>query len=174
MTRSSSPALVRYGFADSSIGMVVVAADADGVCDVALGDDSAALLEYLTERNPRASLVEGDAEVEAWASRVAALIDEPSAATDLPAEPRGTEFQLLVWNALRDIPVGRTASYTEIAERIGRPSSVRAVARACASNRLGVIVPCHRVVRADGDLSGYRWGTERKRALLDRESASGS
>ena len=161
--------------ADSSLGVVLVALSAKGITAVLLGDDHAALRLDLERRFPGATLVGGDASVAELAAKVVAMIESPARATELAALPldlRGTEFQKAVWQALREIPAGSTASYTDIASRMGLPKSVRAVARACASNTLAVLVPCHRVVRSNGSLAGYRWGVERKRALLEREAAA--
>jgi AraC family transcriptional regulator of adaptative response/methylated-DNA-[protein]-cysteine methyltransferase len=161
--------------AESSLGVVFVALSAKGITAVLLGNDRAALGLDLERRFPGATLVAGDASVAELAAKVAAMIESPARATELAALPidlRGTEFQRAVWQALREIPAGSTASYTDIASRMGLPKSVRAVARACASNTLAVLVPCHRVVRSNGSLAGYRWGVERKRALLEREAAA--
>lgn len=161
--------------ARSSLGVVLVALSAKGITAVLFGDDRAALQLDLEHRFPGATLVAGDASVGALAAKVVAMIESPARATELatlPLDIRGTEFQKAVWQALREIPAGSTASYTDIASRMGLPKSVRAVARACASNTLAVLVPCHRVVRSNGSLAGYRWGVERKRALLEREAAA--
>ena len=163
---------VRYAVAPSTLGAVLVAASAAGVCAVLLGDDAEALAAELRRRFPGAAPA-GDDAVPALAARVVERIERPAGAGDapsLPLDPRGTAFQLAVWEALREIPPGQTATYTEIAARLGMPTSARAVAQACAANPLAVLVPCHRVVRSDGGLSGYRWGVERKRALLAREA----
>ena len=130
-----------------------------------------ALVRDLQDRFPRAELDGGDAEFERMVARVVGLVEAPGQRLDLPLDIRGTAFQQRVWQALRAIPAGRTATYAEIARAIGQPKAVRAVAQACAANPLAVAIPCHRVVRADGDLSGYRWGVERKRELLEREAA---
>ncbi len=147
-----------------------MAASARGICAITLGDDPDALVRDLQDRFPRAELVGGDAAFEAIVARVVGFVEAPRLGLDLPLDVRGTAFQQRVWQALRTIPAGATASYTEIAQRIGAPKSVRAVASACAANAIAVAIPCHRVVRTDGALSGYRWGVERKRALLDREA----
>ena len=139
------------------------------MCAISLGDDADALLRELQDRFPRADLVGGEAGFERLVAQVVGMIEQPGIGIDLPLDVRGTAFQQRVWQALRQIPVGETASYAQIAQRIGSPKSVRAVAQACASNTLAVAIPCHRVVRSDGALSGYRWGVERKRELLDRE-----
>jgi AraC family transcriptional regulator of adaptative response/methylated-DNA-[protein]-cysteine methyltransferase len=148
-----------------------VAASDRGVCAILLGDEPEPLVRDLQDRFPRAELVGGDTEFERLVARAVALVEAPQRGLDLPLDVRGTAFQQRVWRALRAVPAGRTASYAQIARSIGAPSSVRAVARAVASNPLAVAIPCHRIVRSDGGLSGYRWGVERKRALLDRESA---
>jgi AraC family transcriptional regulator of adaptative response/methylated-DNA-[protein]-cysteine methyltransferase len=137
-----------------------------------LGDDADALVRALQDRFPRAELVGGDAAFERTVAQVVGLVEEPRAGLSLSLDIRGTAFQQRVWEALREIPVGTTASYAEVAGRIGRPEAVRAVAQACGANALAVAIPCHRVVRTDGSLSGYRWGVERKRRLLDREKTA--
>jgi AraC family transcriptional regulator of adaptative response/methylated-DNA-[protein]-cysteine methyltransferase len=138
---------------------------------VRFGDDQAALEHELRATFPHASIVPADDGFAIWVRAVMGQIGTPGQIVDLPLDIQGTAFQQRVWQALREIPVGRTASYTDIAARIGQPTAVRAVARACASNPVAVIVPCHRVVKANGGLSGYRWGVERKRALLEQEGA---
>jgi len=166
-----TPETLRFAVAPSSLGAVIVAESAAGVTAVLLGDTAAALRDDLAARFPGALLVEGDEAMQARANRVAAFVGAPAGGLDLPLDARGTPFQRRVWEALRAIPAGSTATYTELAERIGAPTAVRAVAAACAANPLAVVVPCHRVVRQDGGLSGYRWGVERKRALLGLEGA---
>lgn len=161
---------IRFAVGQSSLGAILVAASARGICAITLGDDPDALVRDLQDRFPRAELVGGDAAFEAIVARVVGFVEAPRLGLDLPLDVRGTAFQQRVWQALRTIPAGATASYTEIAQRIGAPKSVRAVASACAANAIAVAIPCHRVVRTDGALSGYRWGVERKRALLDREA----
>jgi len=161
---------IRFATGDSSLGPVLVAATAKGICAVFMGDEADALATDLRQRFPNAELTGGDAEFDRLVARVIRLVEAPESAWDLPLDLRGTAFQQRVWQALRAIPAGTTESYTGIAEKIGRPKSARAVAGACAANPVAVAVPCHRVVRGDGGLSGYRWGTGRKRALLDRES----
>jgi AraC family transcriptional regulator of adaptative response/methylated-DNA-[protein]-cysteine methyltransferase len=140
------------------------------VCAILLGDDPDALARELQDRFPRADLIGGDKEFEQLVARVVGFVESPRLGLDLPLDVRGTAFQQRVWQALRKIPAGSTASYADVAKRIGSPGSVRAVAQACAANTLAVAIPCHRVVKNDGALSGYRWGVERKRALLDREA----
>lgn len=162
-------AAVRFAVGECSLGSVLVAATAKGVCAILLGDDPEELVRDLEDRFPKAELIGADPAFEATVAQVVGLIDAPRQVIDLPLDIRGTAFQQQVWDALRRIPAGHTMSYAEIAAAIGRPSAVRAVAQACASNALAVAIPCHRVVRSDGNLSGYRWGVERKRVLLSRE-----
>ena len=160
---------IRFAVGECSLGSILVARSAKGVCAILIGDDPDALARDLQDRFPRAALIGGDAAFEAWVANVIGFVEAPALGLDLPLDIRGTTFQQRVWQALRDIPAGSTASYTDIACRIGAPRAVRAVAQACAANALAVAIPCHRVVRTDGALSGYRWGVERKRALLERE-----
>ena len=162
-------ARIEFAIGQSSLGAILVARSQRGVCAISLGDDPDALLRELQDRFPRAELVGCDAGFERLVAQVVGLIEQPGIGIDLPLDVRGTAFQQRVWDALRKIPAGETASYAQIAQRIGAPKSVRAVAQACASNTLAVAIPCHRVVRSDGALSGYRWGVERKRELLARE-----
>lgn len=163
---------IRFAIGQSHLGAILVAATEKGIVAIQFGDDPQALLEELQDRFPKARLVGGDAEFEQLVARVVGFVEAPAAGgLDLPLDIRGTAFQQQVWQALRGIPAGSTASYAEIARRIGRPKAVRAVAQACAANDLAVAIPCHRVVRSDGDLSGYRWGVARKRALLEREAS---
>ncbi len=154
---------------ECSLGSILVAQSERGVCAIALGDDPDALARDLQAQFPRADLVGGDDAFEQRVAQVVGLIETPGIGCDLPLDIRGTAFQRRVWAGLREIPVGETVSYSEIARRIGAPKSVRAVAGACAKNRLAVAIPCHRVLKSDGGLSGYRWGVERKRKLLDTE-----
>ena len=163
---------IRFAIGTCSLGSILVAATGKGVCAVLLGDDPEALLRDLQDRFPRAHLVGGDRSFDMLAATVIAAVEAPAGKPDLPLDVRGTAFQHLVWKALCDIPAGETASYSEIARRIGQPGAARAVARACGANHLAVVIPCHRVVRNDGALSGYRWGVERKRSLLERETRS--
>lgn len=163
---------IRFAIGQCSLGAILVAATERGVCSILLGADPAELLRNLEKRFPKAELIGGDAEFEQWVATVIGFVEAPAQPFHLPLDIRGTVFQRRVWEALREIPVGSTASYTEIAHRIGAPQAVRAVARACSSNPLAVAIPCHRVVRQDGSLSGYRWGLERKRTLLERESGA--
>ena len=161
---------IRFATGDCSLGTVLVAATVKGVCAILLGDDSAVLERELQKRFPRASLIGGDRDFKHTVAQVVRFVEAPRMGLDLPLDVRGTAFQQRVWQALRAIPAGSVASYREIAERIGAPKAVRAVAQACATNSLAVAIPCHRVVRHDGGLSGYRWGVDRKRALLEREA----
>lgn len=161
---------IRFAVGECSLGSVTVAASDRGICAILLGDDPEALVRELQDMFPNAELVGGDPAFEQLIANAVGLVERPSHAVDLPLDIRGTAFQQRVWQALREIPLGSTASYKEIAERIGQPTATRAVARACASNMIAVAIPCHRVVRSDGGLSGYRWGVERKRTLLARES----
>ncbi|SMF65632.1 DNA-O6-methylguanine--protein-cysteine S-methyltransferase /Transcriptional regulator Ada [Tistlia consotensis] len=163
---------IRFAVGECSLGSILVACSAKGVCAILLGDDPDALARELQDRFPKAELIGGDPDFEALVARVIGFVEAPGLGLDLPLDVRGTAFQRRVWQALREIPAGSTASYAEIAERIGDPKAVRAVAGACAANSLAVAIPCHRVVRTDGALSGYRWGVERKRRLLERESAA--
>lgn len=164
---------IRFAVGECWLGSILVAATDKGVCAISLGDDPDVLIRGLQDQFPKARLLGGDNDFEQWVARVVGFVGAPGQGLDLPLDLHGTAFQQRVWQALRDIPAGSTASYADIAARIGRPTSVRAVAQACASNSIAVAIPCHRVVRTDGSLSGYRWGVERKRALLDREAAGG-
>ena len=161
---------IRFAVGECSLGSILVASSDRGICAVLLGDDPDALARDLQDRFPRANLIGGDAEFEQLVSKVVGLIEAPALGLDLPLDVRGTAFQQRVWQALQKIPAGATATYTDIAKLIGLPKSVRAVAQACGANPLAVAIPCHRVVRNDGASSGYRWGIERKRALLEREA----
>ncbi|WP_374607976.1 bifunctional DNA-binding transcriptional regulator/O6-methylguanine-DNA methyltransferase Ada [Thermomonas sp.] len=165
-------ARIEFAIGESSMGAILVARSQRGVCAISLGDDADLLLRELQDRFPRAELVGGDTGFERLVAQVVGMIEQPNLGIDLPLDVRGTAFQQRVWQALGQIPPGQTASYAQIAQRIGSPTSVRAVAQACASNTLAVAIPCHRVVRSDGALSGYRWGVERKRELLLRENES--
>jgi AraC family transcriptional regulator, regulatory protein of adaptative response / methylated-DNA-[protein]-cysteine methyltransferase len=161
-----------FAIGECWLGSILIAATNKGVACVLIGDDPDILLRNLQDRFPQASLHGGDKAFEALSAKVIALVDQPSIRADIPLDIQGTVFQHKVWKALTSIPAGKTASYAEIAKRIGDPKAVRAVAGACGANPVGVIIPCHRVVRSDGALSGYRWGIERKRALQDREVKS--
>ena len=163
-------ASMHFAVGECSLGSILVAATGKGVCAIMLGDDPDALLRELQNRFPKARLVGGDTDFEGLVARVVGLVEAPALGLDLPTDIRGTAFQQRVWQALRDIPAGSTASYTDIARRIGAPKAIRGVAGACAANPIAIVIPCHRVVRSDGALAGYRWGVERKRALLEREA----
>jgi AraC family transcriptional regulator of adaptative response/methylated-DNA-[protein]-cysteine methyltransferase len=163
-------AQIRFAVGECSLGSILVAKSAKGVCAILLGDDPDKLARDLQDRFARAQLIGGDRDFEKLVAQIVGFVEAPRAGLDLPLDVRGTAFQQRVWQALRKIPVGSTASYAEIARRIGAPKSVRAVAQACAANAIAVAIPCHRVVRTDGALSGYRWGVDRKRALLAREA----
>jgi AraC family transcriptional regulator of adaptative response/methylated-DNA-[protein]-cysteine methyltransferase len=163
---------IRFALGQCSLGAILVARSEKGVCAILIGDDPEALLRDLQDRFPRARLIGGDSAFEELVARVVGLVEAPGIGLDLPLDVRGTAFQRRVWQALREIPAGATISYAELARRIGAPKSVRAVGAACAANPLAVAIPCHRVVRTDGGLSGYRWGVERKRTLLARERSA--
>jgi AraC family transcriptional regulator of adaptative response/methylated-DNA-[protein]-cysteine methyltransferase len=167
----STVAQIQYAVSRCSLGQILVALSAKGVCAILLGASQDILLEDLRQRFPSAHLDVADEKLQPLVAKIIEFIDAPSAGLDVQLDARGTDFQRKVWRALREIPAGATASYLDIANRIGSPKSVRAVARACGANPLAVVIPCHRVVRTDGGLSGYRWGVERKRALLAREGA---
>ncbi|MEO8925371.1 MAG: bifunctional DNA-binding transcriptional regulator/O6-methylguanine-DNA methyltransferase Ada [Caldimonas sp.] len=161
--------VLTFAVGQCSLGAILVASSAKGVAAILLGDDPQALVRDLEDRFPRAQLVGGDAAYEQLVAQVVGTVEAPAHGLALPLDVRGTAFQQRVWLALREIPAGATQTYSSIAEKIGAPRSTRAVAGACAANALAVAIPCHRVVRSDGGLSGYRWGVERKRELLDRE-----
>ncbi len=161
---------IRFAIGECSLGAILVAQSGRGVCAILLGDDPDALARDLQDRFPKANLIGGDRAFEQLVATVVGFVEAPALGLDLPLDVRGTAFQQRVWQALREIPTGVTVSYSDIAQRIGSPNAVRAVAGACAANMLAVAIPCHRVVRNDGGLSGYRWGVERKRALLAREA----
>ncbi|MCL4183239.1 MAG: bifunctional DNA-binding transcriptional regulator/O6-methylguanine-DNA methyltransferase Ada [Burkholderiaceae bacterium] len=165
-------ARIRFAVGECSLGAVLVACSDRGVCAILLGDDPDALARELQDRFPNADLVGGDAGFEQLVAKVVGFVDAPRTGLDLPLDLRGTAFQQRVWQALRDIPAGQTVSYAEIARRIGAPHSVRAVGQACGANAIAVAIPCHRVVRHDGALAGYRWGVERKRTLLEKEASA--
>ena len=161
--------VVRHALARCSMGVILVAASARGICHIAIDDDPTALMAALQRRFPKASLAAGGSNFDAMVAQVVAFVEAPATGLALPLDLRGTTFQLRVWQALCAVPPGQAVSYTEIARRIGAPRAVRAVATACAANTLAVVIPCHRVVRSDGSLSGYRWGIARKRRLLNIE-----
>ncbi|WP_255032073.1 bifunctional DNA-binding transcriptional regulator/O6-methylguanine-DNA methyltransferase Ada [Bordetella genomosp. 1] len=162
---------IRFAVAQCSLGAILVARSDAGICAIQLDDDPDALVRALQDRFPRAELIGADAAFEALVAQVIGLVEAPALGATLPLDVRGTAFQERVWRALREIPVGQTATYADIARRIGAPGAVRAVAQACGANPVAVAIPCHRVVRTDGGLSGYRWGVARKQELLRREGA---
>lgn len=170
--KGGTGAAIRFAVGQCSLGAILVAATEKGICAIAFDDDPEALVRGLQDRFPKADLVGGDPAFEATVARVVGLVEAPGQRFDLPLDIRGTAFQQRVWQALRALPAGVTASYRDIAAAVGAPAAVRAVAQACAANALAVAIPCHRVVRSDGALSGYRWGIERKAALLQRERAA--
>ena len=162
---------IKFAVGQTSLGAILVASSKKGVAAILLGNDPDELVRNLQDRFPKAHLIGADQDYEALVARVVAFVEKPGIGLSLPLDVRGTAFQQRVWRALQEIPVGKTVSYAEIARRIGHPKAVRAVAGACAENKLAVAIPCHRVVRIDGSLSGYAWGVERKRILLGRESS---
>jgi len=166
-------AVIRFAVGQCALGAILVAQSRLGLCAILMGDDPDRLVRDLQDQFPRAELIGGDAGFEGLVAQVVGFVEAPAIGLDLPLDVRGTAFQQRVWQALRDIPPGATASYAEIATRIGAPKAARAVARACGANPLAVAIPCHRVVRRDGDVSGYRWGVARKRELLRREEGLG-
>jgi len=164
---------IRFAVGETSLGAILVASSKKGVASILLGDDPDELVRNLQDRFPKAHLIGADEDYEAVVARVVGFVEAPALGLELPLDVRGTAFQQRVWHALQDTPVGQTISYAEIARRIGAPKAVRAVAGACAANNLAVAIPCHRVVKKDGSPSGYAWGVERKRVLLNREAARG-
>lgn len=174
MKRSAAEAHAEVQFAirDCSLGRALVATRGHGICAILLGDNVKTLKRELRSRFPEESLIEQGRDAVALSAKVVEAIDAPALRVDLPLDVSGTPFQRKVWQALRRIPPGKTTSYAEIARKVGSPKSVRAVAQACAANALAVAIPCHRVVRSDGSLSGYRWGVARKRRLLDLEASA--
>ncbi len=166
----SAKAEIHFAIGQCSIGSLLVARSERGICAIFLGDNPEILTRELQDRFPKANLMSGDAEFERVVKQVIDFVEAPVLGLDLPLDAQGTPFQQRVWQALRKIPAGSRASYAEIAKQIGSPKAMRAVGQACAANPLAVVIPCHRAVRSDGSLSGYRGGIERKRALLDREA----
>jgi AraC family transcriptional regulator, regulatory protein of adaptative response / methylated-DNA-[protein]-cysteine methyltransferase len=160
-----------YAIRETHLGWLLVAATEVGVCAIEFGDSHADLEASLRSRFPQAEIIAGHPVYQNWVQSIVAYLDRPQSGLDLPLDIRGTAFQRRVWQALREIPIGETISYTELARRVGSPKAVRAAAGACASNKIAVAIPCHRAVRSDGSLSGYRWGIERKQKLLEREKA---
>jgi AraC family transcriptional regulator of adaptative response/methylated-DNA-[protein]-cysteine methyltransferase len=162
---------IRFAIGASRLGAILVARSGKGICAISLGDDPEVLLRGLQDQYPAAELAGADAAFEQWVAVVVGFVEAPGLGLDLPLDIRGTAFQQRVWQALRAIPPGQRVSYADVAARIGAPKAIRAVASACAANALAVAIPCHRVVRMDGGLGGYRWGIERKRELLAAEGA---
>jgi AraC family transcriptional regulator of adaptative response/methylated-DNA-[protein]-cysteine methyltransferase len=160
---------IRFAIAECSLGSILVASSEKGVCAILIGDDPEALVRDLQDQFPKANLIGGDDRYEKLVAKVVGFIEAPRIGLDLPLDIRGTAFQQRVWKELQRIPAGKTVCYSEVANRIGSPNAARAVAQACGANALAVAIPCHRVVRNNGDISGYRWGVDRKRALLARE-----
>ncbi len=169
IARDSSVAAVRYAIGESSLGSVLVAASDRGICVVFLGDDDDALIAELQKNFPHAELADDDSEFRKMLKAVIHVIEHPETPFTVPLDIHGTDFQKSVWKELRKIPAGKTATYSDIAARIGKPLAVRAVATACASNQIAVLIPCHRVVGKDGGMAGYRWGVPRKKAILEKE-----
>lgn len=167
--RTRSGAVIRFAVGQCSLGAILVAQSQRGICAIFLGDDPDVLVRELQDRFPKAQLIGGDADFEQLMAQVVGFVEAPSVGLNLPLDVQGTAFQERVWQALTQIPPGETVNYTEIAERIGMPKAVRAVAGACGANKIAVAIPCHRVVRRDGGIAGYRWGVDRKRELLRRE-----
>ncbi|OEZ52505.1 bifunctional DNA-binding transcriptional regulator/O6-methylguanine-DNA methyltransferase Ada [Duganella sp. HH105] len=163
-------AQIRFAIGACSLGAILVASTEQGICAILMDDDPDVLVRDLQDRFPKAELIGAEPEFEQVVSRVVGLVERPELGLDLPLDVRGTAFQQRVWQVLRGIPAGRTVSYAELAQLVGSPNGARAVAGACAANALAVAIPCHRVVRNDGSISGYRWGVDRKAALLDREA----
>lgn len=163
---------MRFAVGACSLGSILVAASDKGITAIMLGDDPEQLIRDLEDRFPKANLIGGDEAFEGVVARAVGLVEAPGTGLDLPLDVRGTAFQHRVWQALMEIPAGSTVTYSDVAKRIGHPTAVRAVAQACAANKIAIAIPCHRVVRNDGSLSGYRWGIDRKRALLKREAGS--
>jgi AraC family transcriptional regulator of adaptative response/methylated-DNA-[protein]-cysteine methyltransferase len=163
---------IRFAVGQSSLGAILVACSAKGVASIALGDDPEALVKHLQTRFPKAQLIGGDENFESLIARIVGFVEAPAIGLDLPLDIRGTVFQQRVWQALQQIPLGQTLSYAELAQKIGAPKATRAVAGACAANNLALAIPCHRVIRNNGAISGYAWGIDRKQKLLDRERQS--
>lgn len=168
--RGGRNADIRFAIGQCSLGAILVAQSERGICAITLGDDPDVLARHLQDQFPNAQFIGDDAAFAKLVAQVVGFIEAPALGLELPLDVQGTAFQERVWQALRAIKPGETVSYTDLAIRIGAPKAVRAVAGACAANKLAVAIPCHRVVRNDGALSGYRWGVERKRALLEREA----
>lgn len=163
--------MLYYNIATCDLGHILLARNADGICSITLADNETALRDELRRNFPQADLHSNDTQAQQWLVQVIAAIENPTSAVELPLAITGTTFQQQVWQALRDIPAGTTLSYSQLAQRLGKPQAVRAVASACAANKIAVLIPCHRIVRSNGALSGYRWGIERKQALLEQEKS---
>lgn len=163
---------IQFAIGETTLGSILVAASITGVCAILMGDDPDALAQDLQDRFPDALLRSGDSSFNGWVAKVVGFVETPRMGLDLPLDIRGTAFQQRVWQALCEIPIGSTASYGEVARKIGAPKAARAIAGACAANAIAVVIPCHRVVRNDGSISGYRWGVERKRQLLKKEASA--
>jgi AraC family transcriptional regulator, regulatory protein of adaptative response / methylated-DNA-[protein]-cysteine methyltransferase len=163
---------ILFSTGESVLGVVLVAASERGVCAILLGERAGPLVRDLRTRFPHASLRHAGGELDALVAKVTSFLAAPAAGLDVPLDVQGTEFQLRVWRALTGIPAGTTQTYGTVARRIGAPHAAKEVGEACAANPLAVAIPCHRVVRKDGALSGYRWGAARKRALLEREATA--
>lgn len=161
--------VIRFAIGKCSLGCVLIGLSDRGICAITLGDDADTLARHMQDRFPDAECTVNDQKLEHMVDAVIALVENPQAGLDVPLDVQGTVFQKQVWALLAQIPCGQTATYAEIAERIGRPKASRAVAQACGANKIAVAIPCHRVIHSDGTLSGYRWGVERKAALLERE-----
>jgi O-6-methylguanine DNA methyltransferase len=161
---------IHFAIGECSLGSILVATSERGVCSILIGEDPVLLMQNLQEQFPKGNLIGNEGGYEDLVAKVVGLIEKPGVGLNLPLDIRGTAFQQRVWKALQQIPVGTTASYADIAKQIGMPKAVRAVAQACGANALAVAIPCHRVIRSDGAVSGYRWGVERKRALLAQEA----
>jgi AraC family transcriptional regulator of adaptative response/methylated-DNA-[protein]-cysteine methyltransferase len=170
--KSEYGASMRFAFGESALGLFLVAASERGISAIQFGDDPDMSLRELQDRYPKLKFTADDRELAPAIAKIANFIEVPHRAFDLALDPNGTAFQKKVWRALCDIPLGTTESYADVAKRIGCPQGARAVAKACATNAIAVAIPCHRVVHSDGSLSGYRWGVDRKRALLDREAVA--
>lgn len=163
--------IIKFAIGECDLGSVLVAASKIGICAILLGDSPDMLAQDLQDKFPNAILEGGDRPFEEWVAKVVGFVEAPQLGLDLPLDIRGTAFQQRVWQALRKIPIGSTVSYAEVARAIGSPKAARAIAKACAANAIAIAIPCHRVVRNDGAISGYRWGVERKRQLLEQEAS---
>lgn len=167
--RGGTGTVIRFAIGECSLGPILVAATDIGICAITMHDDPEVLVRDLQDRFPRAQLIGADKGFEKLIAKVVGQVERPKATIDLPLDIQGTAFQRRVWQALCDIPFGKTASYADVARHIGHPKAMRAVAQACGANNIAVVIPCHRVIRTDGSLSGYRWGVARKKKLLERE-----